>query len=150
MSLQVAGSGEEAARPSTHESSYRKQALQLKRLLAEKMLEVDFFKGALQRVEARRQRQLRPQEALRNLLPKPLMMTGESSALGLKLNRPGETEAGSAGKQPCRGITRWGHRDEEVGGASFAPHPFPTLPPDLIPAIDPQALKIPAPRAECL
>jgi hypothetical protein len=52
----VAGSGEESARPSTHESSYRKQALQLKRLLAEKMLEVDFFKGALHKVEARRQR----------------------------------------------------------------------------------------------
>ena len=48
--------GEESARPSTHESSYRKQAQQLKRLLAEKMLEVDFFKGALQKVEARRQR----------------------------------------------------------------------------------------------
>jgi hypothetical protein len=28
----------------------------LKRLLAEKVLEVDFFKGALQKVEARRQR----------------------------------------------------------------------------------------------
>jgi len=33
--------------------------------------------------EARRQRQLRRQEVLRNLLPKPLAMTGESSALGL-------------------------------------------------------------------
>jgi len=33
--------------------------------------------------EARRQRRLRRQEALRNLLPKPLAMTGESSALGL-------------------------------------------------------------------
>ena len=47
---------EESARPNTHESSYRKQAQQLKRLLAEKTLEVDFFKGALQKVEARRQR----------------------------------------------------------------------------------------------
>jgi len=54
--LDQAGSGEESARPSTHEASYRKQAQQLKRLLAEKMLEVDFFKGALQKVEARRQR----------------------------------------------------------------------------------------------
>jgi transposase len=48
--------GEESARPSTHESSYRKQTQQLKRLLAEKTLEVDFFKGALQKVEARRQK----------------------------------------------------------------------------------------------
>lgn len=34
-----------AARPSTHEGSFRKQAQQLKRLLTEKVLEVDFFKG---------------------------------------------------------------------------------------------------------
>ncbi len=32
----------------------RKQNRQLKRLLAEKTLEVDFFKGALQKIEARR------------------------------------------------------------------------------------------------
>ena len=48
-------SGEESARASTHEGSYRKQVLHLKRLLAEKTLEVDFFKGALQKIEARRQ-----------------------------------------------------------------------------------------------
>lgn len=54
--LDLAESGEEMARPSTHEASFRKQALQLKRLLAEKVLEVDFFKGALQKIEARRQR----------------------------------------------------------------------------------------------
>jgi hypothetical protein len=34
----------------------RKQVRQLKRLLAEKTMEVDFFKGALQKIEARRQR----------------------------------------------------------------------------------------------
>jgi transposase-like protein len=39
-----------------HESTLRKEVSQLKRLLAEKMLEVDFFKGALHTVEARRQR----------------------------------------------------------------------------------------------
>jgi transposase len=33
----------------------RKEVKDLKRLLAEKTLEVDFFKGALQKVEARRQ-----------------------------------------------------------------------------------------------
>src|SRR6516225_7221524 len=48
--------GEEAARPSTHAAAYRKENLRLKRLLAEKTLEVDFFRGALQKVEARRQR----------------------------------------------------------------------------------------------
>ncbi|MGH9396927.1 MAG: hypothetical protein ACRD18_08775, partial [Terriglobia bacterium] len=54
--LDLAESGEELARPSTHEVSFRKQAQQLKRLLAEKVLEVDFFKGVLQKIEARRQR----------------------------------------------------------------------------------------------
>src|ERR1700693_4107054 len=39
--------GEEAPRPNSHESSFRKQVEQLKRLLAEKTLEVDFFKSAL-------------------------------------------------------------------------------------------------------
>jgi len=33
----------------------RKQVGQLQRMVAEKMLELDFFKGALQKVEARRQ-----------------------------------------------------------------------------------------------
>jgi len=60
--LDLVEPGEESARPSTHESSYRKQAQQLKRLLAEKTLEVDFFKGALQKVEARRQRRGDPGE----------------------------------------------------------------------------------------
>ena len=48
--------GDEAARPSTHASAHRKEIHLLKQLLAEKTLEVDFFKGALQKVEARRQR----------------------------------------------------------------------------------------------
>ncbi len=38
------------------EATLRKEVSQLKRVLAEKVLEVDFFKGALQHVEARRQR----------------------------------------------------------------------------------------------
>ena len=37
-------------------ATLRKEVSQLKRVLAEKVLEVDFFKGALQHVEARRQR----------------------------------------------------------------------------------------------
>jgi hypothetical protein len=54
--LELVEPGEEFARPSTHEGSYRKQVHRLKRLLAEKTLEVDFFKGALQKIEARRQK----------------------------------------------------------------------------------------------
>ena len=47
--------GQEASRPSTHASAHRKEIHRLKQLLAEKTLEVDFFKGALQKIEARRQ-----------------------------------------------------------------------------------------------
>ena len=47
--LDRVGPGEEAPQPSSHESSYRKEVDQLKRLLAEKTLEVDFFKNALQK-----------------------------------------------------------------------------------------------------
>ena len=49
------GPGDESVRPHTHEASYRKQVRVLERLLAEKTMEVDFFKGALQKIEARRQ-----------------------------------------------------------------------------------------------
>ena len=52
--LEMVEPGEEASRPSTHAAFYRRENQQLKRLLAEKTLEVDFFKGALQKVEARR------------------------------------------------------------------------------------------------
>lgn len=40
----------------SRDTTLRKEIRQLTRLLAEKMLEVDFFKGALHTVEARRQR----------------------------------------------------------------------------------------------
>ena len=40
----------------SREATLRKEMSQLKRVLAEKVLEVEFFKGALQHVEARRQR----------------------------------------------------------------------------------------------
>jgi transposase len=39
----------------SREATLRKELSHLKRVLAEKVLEVDFFKGALQHVEARRQ-----------------------------------------------------------------------------------------------
>ncbi len=54
--LEVVEPGEEASRPSTHTACYRKEIQQLKRLLAEKIMGVDFFKGALQKVEARYQK----------------------------------------------------------------------------------------------
>ena len=48
-------SGEGSARVTSPVRELRRQVRDLKRLLAEKTLEVDFFKGALQKVEARRQ-----------------------------------------------------------------------------------------------
>ena len=39
----------------SRESTLRKEVSKLKRVLAEKTLELDFFKGALQKIEARRQ-----------------------------------------------------------------------------------------------
>jgi transposase len=47
----------EIGKPPTEvaEAELRKQVARLKQLLAEKTLEVDFFRGALQKVEARRQ-----------------------------------------------------------------------------------------------
>jgi len=56
---------------------------------------------------------------------------------------PGETEAGTAGTQPCRGISRRAHRDDERGREdSFLRRPTS------IGSKDPHALKIPARRAE--
>jgi hypothetical protein len=57
---------------------------------------------------------------------------------------PGETEAGSAGKQPRRGIAWWAHRDDETGARGHHPAPLPNS----IGSVDPRALKIPARRAE--
>lgn len=47
----------EEAPLNSRETRLRKEVNQLKRALADKTLEVDFFKGALQKVEARRQQQ---------------------------------------------------------------------------------------------
>jgi transposase-like protein len=52
--LDAVGSEEESPPGNARESTLRKEISQLKRVLAEKTLEVDFFKGALQKVEARR------------------------------------------------------------------------------------------------
>ena len=49
----------EGSPPPSHsrEARLRHEVSQLKRALADKTLEVDFFKGALQKIEARRQQQ---------------------------------------------------------------------------------------------
>jgi len=52
---QLEHSGEASARVTSPVRELRKQVRDLKRVLAEKTLETDFFKGALQKVEARRQ-----------------------------------------------------------------------------------------------
>lgn len=46
---------EEPATGSSPQATIRRKLHQLKRVLVDKTLEVDFFKGALQKVEARRQ-----------------------------------------------------------------------------------------------
>ena len=48
--------GENSPPGNSRESTLRKEINQLKRVLVEKTLELDFFKGALQKVEARRQK----------------------------------------------------------------------------------------------
>ena len=48
------GNGEQPE--NRRESTLRQENSQLKRALADKTLELDFFKGALQKIEARRQR----------------------------------------------------------------------------------------------
>jgi transposase len=54
--LDPAASSDKSPPQGSQESTLRKEVSQLKRRLADKALEVDFFKGALQKIEARRQR----------------------------------------------------------------------------------------------
>lgn len=65
---------------------------------------------------------------------------------GVRMTLPGETEAGSAGMQPCRGITWWAHRDDERSAEASLLRSSR----DHIGSVDPDALKIPARRAERL
>jgi transposase-like protein len=53
----------EAPSESAKERELRVQVAQWKRLVADKTLEADFFKGALHKVEARRQSNTKPGEA---------------------------------------------------------------------------------------
>ena len=55
--LDPAAKSEEGSLQPSREARLRNEVNQLKRALAEKTLEVDFFKGALQKIEARRQPQ---------------------------------------------------------------------------------------------
>jgi transposase-like protein len=50
---QCAEEGEDPVLAKSRESRFRREIRDLKRLLAEKVLEVDFFKGALQQIESR-------------------------------------------------------------------------------------------------
>ena len=52
----------------------------------------------------------------------------------------GETEAGSAGMQPCRGITWRAHRDDDRSAEASLPRSSKIH----IGSVDPDALKIPA------
>ena len=54
--LEPAESSEGPPPMNSRETTLRKEVSRLKRALAEKTLEVDFFKGALRKVQARRQR----------------------------------------------------------------------------------------------
>jgi transposase-like protein len=54
--LEPTEAAEDSPPQNSRESTLRKEVSQLKRLLADKAMEVDFFRGALQKVEARRQR----------------------------------------------------------------------------------------------
>src|SRR5437773_10335656 len=56
---------------------------------------------------------------------------------------PGETEAGNAGMHPCRGIAWWAHRDDDRSAEAL-----PRSSTNQIGSVDPDALKIPARRAE--
>src|SRR5439155_6947503 len=57
---------------------------------------------------------------------------------------PGETEAGSAGRQPGRGIAWWAHRDDDRSAEAALLRSSQNH----IGSVDPYALKIPARRAE--
>ena len=67
------------------------------------------------------------------------------SRAGVTMISPGETEAGTAGMQPCRGITWRAHRDDDRSAEA------PLLRSSRTPigSVDPDALKIPARTAEC-
>ncbi|HEX4808567.1 MAG TPA: integrase core domain-containing protein [Bryobacteraceae bacterium] len=84
--------------------------------------------------EARRKRQIRRQEA-----------DGQMPTVEFPMILPGETEAGFAGMQPCRGINRWAHRDDAGEREKSL---FALFPKAHRIGRPPHALKIPARRVE--
>jgi len=99
----------------------------------------DMIEGRQASIHAARDRKL---EQARQAASTPPTKSGMTARVTMTV--PGETEAGSAGKQPCRGITWWAHRDDEPGTCE---HHSASLPKP-IGSVDPHALKIPARRAE--
>src|SRR6266576_4164410 len=77
--------------------------------------------------------------------PRPPPLPGAHPALGgATITLPGETEAGNAGMQPCRGIAWWAHRDDDWSAEA----PLLRSSKKHIGSVDPNASKIPARRAE--
>src|ERR1022692_992895 len=70
--------------------------------------------------------------------------TASSMRRGVTMILPGETEAGSAGMHPCRGIAWRAHRDDDRKRGLHSPALLSTF----IGSKDPDALKISARRAE--
>jgi hypothetical protein len=64
----------EHAPVNSRELEVRKEVVRLKRLLADKTLEVDFFKGALQKVEARRRNRDHSNAPLYPVLPETIIL----------------------------------------------------------------------------
>ena len=98
--------------------------------------------GPAGRTKGRDPRRPRPQAGAGSTATSTAASPG-GLTLGVTMALPGETEAGTAGKQPCRGIARRAHRDDDHGRGS----PLSRSSPNPIGSIDPDALKIPARRA---
>ena len=84
-----------------------------------------------------------PQNAVVPRCVAPPCVAPPSLTFGVTMALPGETDAGSAGKQPCRGIARRDHRDDDRGRGSHLSRSTQNP----IGSKDPDALKIPARRA---
>ena len=96
----------------------------------------DMLAGRQQEIHSERDRKLEQARQQRRLRRRRGGVSERAT-----INPPGETEAGSAGMQPCRGITRRAHRDDDRRREE-------TTTPTAIGSIDPDASKIPARRAE--
>ncbi len=89
----------------------------------------DMRQGRQQEIFRERDRKLETAREQRRLRRQAVAQTGGSMVDGDTLTPLGETEAGSAGMQPCPGITQWAHRVDEVGSARAAWLDAPILDP---------------------